>query len=242
MAKGTDVFGFLQYDPSQTQGAFAEYIIVKRQDSAAKPSGVSHQIAAASTTESITALQGMRDLGGLEKGQSILINGAAGGVGSAAVQISKVLGAHVTAVCGTRDTAQVKERGADVVLDRTKEPNYLETLLKEGHRFDVIFDVPNMICASGIGLLKPNGAIVNTVPTISMLWGKLKTLFSSKKVTFVGCHAEEADLKLIGKWLDRGDLTIPIDSTFKIDDIQAAMTKQAGRKKGRVLIQIENGW
>ena len=129
-----------------------------------------------------------------------------------------------------------------MVMDRTQEPNYLKRLRNEKETFDVIFDTPNMLSASATSLLQPKGAIVNTVPTVSMVLGKLKTMVSSKKVTFVECHSKEADLQLIGQWLNAGELEIPIDSTFQIKDMQAAMNKQAGRKKGRVVVQIENGW
>jgi len=247
LATGTGVFGFLQYEPSQIQGALAEYITVKRQDCAVKPASVAYELAAASATESVTALQAMRDLGGLVgKGQFVLINGSAGGVGSAAVQIAKRLGAHVTAVCSTKDVERVKEWGADNVIDRTKEPNFLKTLLKQKEtKFDVILDAPNMLSSCATGLLQPKGgAIVNTVPTLTMVIGKIKTMLSCKKtVTSVHCRAKEADLKLVCQWLEEGDLEIPIDSIFKINNMQAAMNKQVMTgKKGRIVIQVENGW
>jgi len=155
LTTGTGVFGFLQYEPSQVQGALAEYITIKRQDCAVKPTNVSYELAAASATESITVLQAIRDMGGLVgKGQSVLINGSAGGVGSAAVQISKRLGAHVTAVCSTKDVGQLKKWGADNVIDRTKEPNFLKTLLKQKEtKFDVILDTPNMLSSSATNLV-----------------------------------------------------------------------------------------
>jgi len=152
LKKGTAVFGFLQYVPSQSQGAFAEYITVKHNECSIKPKNVSFEVAAASTTEAITALQAIRDKGGLKsrsesnskstEQQTILVVGAAGGVGSAAVQIAKhLLGAHVTAVCGSKDVQTVKDAyGADVVIDRTVEPNYMKRLLKENKttKFDVL--------------------------------------------------------------------------------------------------------
>jgi len=243
LTKGSEVFGFLQCVPSQTQGAFAEYITVKATDCAVKPAGVSGQIAAASATEAITALQAIFNLGGLDKGQHILIVGAGGGVGSAAVQIAKQLGATVTAVCSTKDVDRVQQQwGADTVVDRTVDPQYTTTLLQEGVRFDVILDACNALPASATKLLKPKGAIVNTIPTFTFMWNKIKTLISSKRVYFVECHSTKSDLDLIGKWLDEGHLDIPIDSTFKVRDMQSAMAKHAGRKTGRVSIQVEDAW
>merc|ERR1712224_849353 len=93
LKEGVAVFGFLQYEPSQSQGAFAEYITVIHNACAIKPNDVSFEVAAASTTEAITALQAIRDKGGLrsskskeQQQQTILVVGAGGGVGSAAVQ------------------------------------------------------------------------------------------------------------------------------------------------------------
>jgi NADPH:quinone reductase-like Zn-dependent oxidoreductase len=232
MGIGTDVFGHLQYEPSQIQGAFAEYIAVKREDCAIKPSNVSYELAAASTTESITALQAIRDLGGLQKGHSILIVGAAGGVGSAAVQIAKALEVHVTAVSGRKDVAQVNEWGADIALDRSSDPDYVKRLVKDGVQFDVIFDAPNMLPSVVTKLLKPNGVLVNTVPVrMTFLWNKIKTLFSSKKVFFVECHSNNKDLTLIGTWLSEGQLKIPIDSAYNVKAMAEAMAKQKGKKK-----------
>ena len=257
LSKGRNVFGFLQYEPSQTQGAFAEYITVKSKDCAIKPESVTDEVAAASTTESVTALQALRDLGGLHDKhnsdnkvvqQRVLINGAGGGVGSAAVQIAKKMGAHVTAVCSTKDVDKVQKWGADVVVDRTKEPNFLPTMLvkqkqDKTHVFDIIFDVPNMLPASATRLLHPrHGVLVNTIPTATMLWNKIKTIFSSKTVAFVECHSKESDLVLVGQWLEDGALKIPVDSIYKVNDLRAAMKKQAGAKEGRVVIQIEDGW
>jgi len=249
MKEGVAVFGFLQYEPSQTQGAFAEYITVKHNECAVKPKGVSFEVAAASTTESITALQGIRDKGGLRSEsktqQTILVVGAAGGVGSAAVQIARnLLGAHVTAVCGSKDVKKVKELfGADVVIDRSAEPGYMERLLRENAKFDVILDSPCVLPSSATKLLTPNGVIVTTAPTPTMYWNILKLFFSSKTATWVHCNSNRDDLDSVANLLSTGDkLKIPIDSTFKVKDMSAAMSKQAGRKTGRVVIQVEKGW
>lgn len=242
--KGTEVFGFLQYEPSQKQGAFAEYIVVKEGECAVKPLRVSHAIAAASTTESLTALQAMRDLGGLKEGggMSVLINGAGGGVGSAAVQIAKKLGARVSAVCSTGDVSRVEGWGADQVMDRRADPQVVSTLERSGDRFDVILDGANALPSSATDLLKPGGALVNTVPTPTFFWNRLKTVFSSKKVAFVECRSKHEDLRLVGEWLADGDLLIPVDSTFKVSRMEDAMKRQEGRKNGRVAIQVEGGW
>eukprot|EP00979_Chaetoceros_neogracilis_P000179 scaffold56_cov195-Chaetoceros_neogracile.AAC.2 len=104
-----------------------------------------------------------------------------------------------------------------------------------------------MLSSSATGLLQPKGgSLVYTVPSLTMMIGKLRTLLSSKSkksVTYVECHANEADLKLVGQWLEKGNFKIPIDSIYKIRKRQSAMMKQVMvGENGRVVVQIENGW
>ena len=257
LKEGAEVFGHLQYDASQKQGAFAEFVVVKREHCATKPEGVTHEVAAAATTESLTALQAIRDAGGLkvstrsEQGpavgeeQRVLVIGAGGGVGSAAVQLAKrLLGAHVTAVCSSRDVKRVKAWGADTVVDRSSEPGYLERLLadKAEGRFDVVFDTPCTLPSKATRLLKPRGAIVGTAPTLPLVWNAVKSLFSSKRSSWVLVKSKRADLELVGKMLAAGDLEIPI-TTFKVCEMSSAAAKQADRQKvGRVVVKVEKGW
>jgi len=242
---GAAVFGFLQYTPSQTQGALAEYITVNYNDCALKPKGVSFETAAASTVEPLTALQAIRNKGGFKSGGSILVIGAAGGVGSAAVQIAKnLLGAsHVTAVCGRKDVQRVKEEfGADVVIDRTSEPNYLKRLIQQKQTFDVILDTPCVLPSSATKLLKPKGTVVTTAPTGTMMWNMLKLIFSSKSAASVIVNSNRSDLNSVGNLLEADKLRVPIESTFKVNDAKTALLKENGKKSGRVVIQVENGW
>merc|ERR1712176_103941 len=123
------------------------------------------------------------------------------------------------------------------------EPNYMKRLLNENAKFDVILDAPSVLPSSATKLLKPKGVIVTTLPTGTLVWNMLKLVFSSKKATWVECHSNRADLNVIGNLLsNENKLNIPIDSTFKVKDMAAAMAKQAGKKNGRVVIQVEKGW
>jgi NADPH:quinone reductase-like Zn-dependent oxidoreductase len=115
-------------------GAFAEYAIVPAQRLAPKPANLSFEEAAA-TSWAVTPLQGLRDVGGLQAGQKVLINGASGGVGTWAIQLAKALGAEVTAVCSGRNAEMVRALGADAVIDYTKED-----FVGGGARFDLVFD------------------------------------------------------------------------------------------------------
>lgn len=248
LKEGEEVFGFLQYEGSQSQGAFSEYITVRHNECAVKPESVGFDLAAASTTETVTALQALRDRGGLqtktEEQQTVLVVGAAGGVGSAAVQIAKNLfGAHVTAVCSTKDVEQVRGVfGAQVVIDRSVDTDYVQKLIKEKTRFDVILDSPCVLPSSAIKLLKPGGAIVTTAPSGTMYLNQMKLLCSSKRATWIMCNSNRKDLNTVGELLSDDKLIVPIDSRFNVKEMSQAMAKHAGRKDGRVVIQVENGW
>ena len=239
---GTEVFGFLQYVSGQTQGAFAEYITAKPSECAKKPSRITSSVAAASTTEPVTALQAIRDLGGLKKGSSILIVGAAGGVGSAAVQIAKQLGASVTAVCSAKDTDQVAKWGADNVINRSINPDYYNELVKKEEKFSVIFDTADALPAAATRLLEKNGAMAYPTPTMAFIWNKIMSIFNGKKSEFIMCESKKEDLDFVAKMLADGSLQVPIDSSFKVKDMADAMKKQKGRKSGRVVIQVDGGW
>jgi NADPH:quinone reductase-like Zn-dependent oxidoreductase len=247
---GSAVFGHLPYAPDNEQGAIAEYITVPIDACALKPTSIPWDLAAASTTEGLTALQSLRDYGGLKMNsdkdqQSILINGAGGQVGGVAVQIAKLMGAHVTAICSTKDVDRLESQlGADVVIDRRKTSN-VSARLKKG-QFDMIFDTPNALSSlKSLKYLKPKGTIVMTLPdNWSFVSGFLWThLFCRKKVVFVEVKSKKADLEVLGRWLEDG-LKVDIDSTFQAKDMSKALARNrdAAHKKGRVVVKVENGW
>eukprot|EP00540_Astrosyne_radiata_P020510 CAMPEP_0116859256 /NCGR_PEP_ID=MMETSP0418-20121206/21691_1 /TAXON_ID=1158023 /ORGANISM="Astrosyne radiata, Strain 13vi08-1A" /LENGTH=333 /DNA_ID=CAMNT_0004493397 /DNA_START=88 /DNA_END=1089 /DNA_ORIENTATION=+ len=243
---GDAVFGHLQYKSKTVQGSFSEYLVVPHEECALKPEKVSFGVAAASATEGTTALKALRGCGGLQKGQRVLVLGAGGGIGNVAVGIAKCLGAeHVTAVCSTKDVARVEALGADEVLDRSKE-DPRQKLLAENKKFNVIFDTPGVYPAhEWLNILNPGGAFVTTLPSWGLSWGFLRTVVwhISKKVRMVFAESKREYLELIGSWMQSGKLEIPIDSTFKVSDIKAAIDRQAERnKKGRVVIDVAEGW
>src|SRR3989442_13604184 len=114
----------------------AEYVAVRDIGLVRKPTNVTFEQAAAVPVAAYTALQGLRDVGRIQPGQEVLINGASGGVGTFAVQIAKVLGANVTGVCSTRNLDLVRSDGADRVIDYSRE-DFTQT----GRRYDLIFDL-----------------------------------------------------------------------------------------------------
>ncbi len=127
---GDEVFG------SRT-GSLAEYVVgTDKSCLVPKPAGLTFEEAAAVPMAAQVALQGLRDKGRIKPGERVLINGASGGVGTFAVQIAKAFGAHVTAVCSTRNVEMVRSLGADEVIDYTKED-----FTRGGRRYDLILDV-----------------------------------------------------------------------------------------------------
>jgi len=147
---GDDVFG-------GADGAVAEYVVVRESRGVAlKPTNMSFEQAAAVPVAAVTALQGLRDKGGLKPGQKVLINGASGGVGTFAVQIAKHLGAEVTGVCSTRNVELVRSLGADHVVDYTRED-----FAKGPQRYDLLLDnVGNRSLSDLRRVLQPKGTLV----------------------------------------------------------------------------------
>mmetsp|Transcript_10876 Transcript_10876/g.25942 ORF Transcript_10876/g.25942 Transcript_10876/m.25942 type:complete len:334 (+) Transcript_10876:47-1048(+) len=240
---GTPVFGHLQYAPTSKQGTVSGYIVVDASDVGVRPKNVAPATAAASATESITALQALRDVGQLKAGQKVLVLGAGGGVGSAAVGIAKSLGASsVTAVCSTKDVKRVKIMGADAIIDR-KQTNLKMKFAKSN--FDLVFDSTGKYSEwTAKSWIQKGGIFVSTLPSIGrMLFGWLFPLLTGRKVGTVMAHANKTDLELIAKWIDAGTLRIDVDSIFKASDFENAWIRhQDNSKKGRVVIQVEGGW
>src|SRR5208283_1778112 len=160
---GDEVFGVCIRYPQDSgvkvwisQGAFAEYVCAPESTLAIKPDNVSFEQAASVPVAAFTALQGLRDKGHVQPGQKVLIKGAAGGVGTFAVQIAKSFGAHVTGVCSTKNVELVRSLGADRVIDYT-----CEDFTEDGERYDLLLDnVGNRKLSAMKCVLRPNGKCV----------------------------------------------------------------------------------
>src|SRR5205085_12027749 len=171
---GDEVFGV-------SSGAFAEFVCVNEKKLALKPVNLTFEQAAAVPIAGLTALQGLRDKGRIQPGQKVLINGAAGGVGTFAVQIAKSFGADVTGVCSTRNVEMVRSIGADRVIDYTQED-----FTKGAQRYDLIFDcVSNHSLSACRRVLNPKGicVIVGGPGVWMILTRALKALVLSRFVS-----------------------------------------------------------
>lgn len=240
---GDAVFGHLQYATTTLQGSLSEYIVVPENECAEVPEGVSMDVAAAVTTEALTALQGMRDQGDLAEGKDILVIAAGGGVGTQAVQIAKAMGCAVDAVCSTKDIAKAKKLGADQVIDRTQKDI---TKVLGSASYDVIFDTTGKYSFFKLKYaLKKKGTVVSTIPGITS-FGPLSWFIATtgKRSKSVMVHCNQKDLELIGKWMVSGDIhSVPVDNVYDIKDIHIARERQDDPKKsGRIVIKVQDGW
>lgn len=233
------------------RGAFAELVAVSATDVVAVPEKLSFEEAAALPVAAVTALQGLRDQGGLRAGQSVLINGAAGGVGTYAVQIAKAMGADVTGVCSTGNVELVRSLGADRVIDYTVD-DFTDDLTNDGRRFDVFLDnIGNRSLADCRRVLAPTGVyVIVGAPKKGKLLGPLKRVLAAK-VRFVFSRRRAAwfiasetpdELRALVAMVEDGKLRSVIDRRYPLTDTAEAIAYQAqGHARGKVIISVVDG-
>jgi NADPH:quinone reductase-like Zn-dependent oxidoreductase len=222
------------------RGAFAESACAPESALVAIPEGVSFEQAASLPVASFTALQALRS-GNVAPGQSVLVNGAAGGVGTFAVQLAKVFGAHVTAVTHSRNMDLVRSLGAGEIIDYTRED-----FAESGRRYDVILDChatrrltacrralnPNgayfVIGAPFTGLADPLGLLVKCA---------ILSKFGNRKVAMMMAKRDPADLATVMQLVKDGKVAPVIDRRFRLDEIRDALAYVAdGHARGKVVV------
>jgi NADPH:quinone reductase-like Zn-dependent oxidoreductase len=219
-------------------GAYAEYKCLEEDGPVAiKPSNITYGEAAAIPIGARTALYFLRKAG-IKSGQSVLVYGASGSVGSYAVQIAKYLGANVTGVCSTANLELVKSLGADKVIDYTAE-DFSNT----DESYDVIFEAVNKSSFSAcMKLLKNNGTYINVtepLPSVQMLWTKLT---SNKKLLLSRNSPETSEaLNFLKELVEMGKIKVVIDRYYSFDEIvEAHRYVEKGHKRGNVVINVEH--
>ena len=240
-AVGRNVTRFQPGDPvfGVCYGAFAEYACAKQTKIAPMSNDSTFEQAAATPVAASTALQGLRDHGRIRAGQKVLINGAAGGLGTFAVQIAKSFDAEVTGVCSTRNLEMVRSIGADHVVDYTQRD-----FTRDDVRYDLIFDaVGNHSLFALRRVLNPDGACV-LVGAHSVWKFLLRTpiaalmsrLGDRRLVAFVARITPE-DLAVIAELMASGKVVPVIDRTYPLAETGAALEyAQAGHSRGKVII------
>ncbi|WP_203915310.1 NAD(P)-dependent alcohol dehydrogenase [Rhizocola hellebori] len=247
-AVGSGVRGFRPGDEvfGEAPKAFAEYITVPESVIATKPANLSFEQAAAIPLAANTALMGLRDVARVQPGQRVLVNGASGGVGTFAVQLGKIFGAHVTGVCSARNVELVRSIGADEVIDYTKEDFSLGT-----QPYDVILDlVGNRSLRDLRRVLTPTGILVLSGGGVSeggsllgpmglFIKGRLLSSFVGQRlVTFSALPGRE-NLATLSKLAESGKLTPAIDRSYSLSEgAEAIRYLEMDHARAKVVITV----
>lgn len=247
MSVGKDVTRFKPGDEvfGGKTGAFGEYISVAEEGSVAiKPANMTFEQAASVPIAAVTALQALRDKGRIQPGQTVLINGASGGVGTFAVQIAKSYGAKVTGVCSTRNLAMVRALGADRVIDYTQEDFTMGS-----QRYDLIIDIVGTHSLSDYRrVLNPHGALVTAGsldrgrwlgPLTGTIEAWLYSLFVSQKPILLFAQLNREDLDVLGDLMREGKITPVIDRQYALSEVPEAIRYlEQGHARGKVVIKV----
>jgi NADPH:quinone reductase-like Zn-dependent oxidoreductase len=240
---GKDVKRFRQGDQvfAATEagfGAYAEYRCLREDKTLAiKPANMTYEQAAAVPTGGLNALHYLRK-GNIQSGEKVLINGAAGNIGSFAVQLAKYFGAEVTGVDSTEKLDMLRSIGADHVIDYTQED-----FTKSGRGYDVIFDVVANSSFSGIiRSLKKNGRYLMVNPLLfKMIRGLWTSMISTKRVIFQFARYKAEDLIFLKELIEAGKIKSVIDRRYPLEQVaEAHRYVDKGHKKGNVVITVEH--
>jgi NADPH:quinone reductase-like Zn-dependent oxidoreductase len=235
--RGDEVFGI-------GEGAFAEYARAPENKLAPKPANLTFEQAAAVAISGLPALQGLRDRGRVEAGQTVLIIGASGGVGTFAVQLAKAFGAEVTAVCSTSKVEMVRSLGADHVIDYSRDD-----FAAGEQRYDVILDIGGNASLSRLRrALAPEGTLVIVGGETGGRWlggsdRQVRALLLSRFVgerltTFISSENHE-DLLVLKELIESGKITPVIDRTYPLTEApQAVRFLESGHARGKVVITV----
>ena len=231
--EGDEVFGMINGWQGRT---VAEYLAVPFNELTLKPSNIDFEAASGIALAGQTALQSIRDLGHLQQGQSICINGASGGVGTLAIQIAKILGGEVTTISSKKNFELCQSLGADQCID------YQATnILHSQRRYDLFYDVFGNYKFQKIKhLLKPKGTYVTTVPNINNVLQHFASYLRTQKSRLVVVKSNTKDLNWLSQQLKAGALQPVVDTCFDIADTQQAQLRiESKRARGKVVIKVK---
>ncbi|HEY5529179.1 MAG TPA: NAD(P)-dependent alcohol dehydrogenase [Thermoleophilia bacterium] len=234
---GDDVFG-------TCDGSFADHTRAREDKLAPKPANLTFEQAAAVPTSACTALQALRDRGGIQPGQKVLIVGASGGVGMFAVQIAKSFGAEVTGVCSTTKVDMVRSIGADHVIDYTQED-----FTQSGQRYDLILDmVGNRSLSHLRRALTPRGTLVLVGGEGGDRWigavgRSIRALvvspFVSQRMRMIVATANTEDLQFLKELIEAAKVTPVIDRTYSLSEVPDAIRYlNDGHARGKIVITV----
>lgn len=217
-------------------GAFAEYVCVDADVCGKIPGGAGFTEMACFPIAGLTALQALIQHGKLKEGESVLINGASGGVGHFAVQIAKAYGATVTAICSSKNAVFVKELGADQVIAYDKEH-----ISDHNGKYDLIVDAHGNFSARDYRRMGRRGVIVGFTTMRHMISLVLAGKFKKLPVTQFTAEANTKDLDTLAGLIERGTIKVHIDKTYPYNEIPKAISYiEAMRTRGKVAMVWEN--
>lgn len=230
---GDEVFGKVDI---LKNGAYAEYVATTADHLALKPQKMSFEQAATLPLAGLTALQALRDMGKIKKGNNVLINGCTGGVGSFAVQIAKAFACKVTGVCSPRNIKFAKELGVDRFINYQSE-----RIENEQKEFDILFDVVgNLEFGKVKHILHRGGVYITTLPSFNILiLGSIHNIMNSRKMKKIFVHENKKDLELLADFVDAGLIKTHIDKSYDIANVAAAhQYSESGRVVGKLSLKI----
>ena len=225
-------------------GALAEYACVSEDAIVPKPEALTFEQAASVPMVGLTALQGLRDVGRLRSGQTVLINGASGGVGTMAVQIARSMDANVTGVCSSRNVELVRSLGADKVIDYTQED-----FTRGGQHYDLVFDlIGNRTLSECRRTLRPKGTYVSCFGQPDNRWlgpmGQLLTMsvlspfVSHRLVTWVTKMSKD-DLLELNSLIEERKIKPVVDTVYPLSEVVEAMRHlERGHAKGKIVVRV----
>ena len=236
LAPGDEVFG-------GSEGSFAEYTTTTPDRLARKPAGLTFEQAATLHVAALTALQGLREKARLQAGQSVLVHGAGGGVGTFAVQIARWLGARVTAVTRTESVDLVRSLGADEVIDYRRED-----FTRRGQRYDVLFDIGgNRSFADCRRVLTDHGTLVAVgapagrwlAPATRLLQAAVLSPFVRQRLVPLVSRNDAASLALLKQLAEAGEVRPVIDRQYPLERAAEAIRYVGeGHARGKVVVQV----
>lgn len=231
--KGDEVYGFV--DPMKG-GAYSEYLIADPANVSLKPEKFSFEQAASMPAAALTALQALNYLGNVKEGDSVLVNGATGGVGSFGVQLAKALGAEVTGVCSEKNKKLCKELGADKVYDYSGDE-----LKESGEKFDIFFDAAaKSTFGQGKKYLNRGGIHITTIPGAGVILNRLLNILPiKKKAKFIMVKSSGIDLAILTGFAMTNMVEPVIENSFELKDIaDAHRLAESSDFRGKIAIKI----
>jgi NADPH:quinone reductase-like Zn-dependent oxidoreductase len=235
IAAGDRVFGMLE-EWTYRRGTMAEYVAPRAAEVARMPSALSFEDAAALPLVSLTALQALRDVARARPGDAVIVHGASGGVGTAAIQLAVALGAVVTTTSSARNLDLCRSLGATTTLDYAKD-----TPFASAERFRIVLDAFGNLSFDRVKrALTSDGIYVTTVPSMRIVRDSLRTIARHPRARLVVVRARRADLDAVARFVDEQRLRPVVDRVVPWGDaIEGMRHLETKRARGKIVVKVD---